>query len=177
MTITPELRGALDELGNVLQEATVADVGLGQGADGAPGRSRNRPRRRTLVVALAAAAVVVPGAALGASALISDSEVAGGLPAGTAVLIGTQPTCETVRAGVEYDCTLASAPSSGDVRAGEWQGTVEPIVDHGKRVDGGCRSLNADGTHWSCYIGQEAVRQGTVGPRYLGEPLPAPVRG
>jgi hypothetical protein len=56
----------------------------------------------------------------------------------------------------------------------DWTGTVEPTVDATKHVNGGCRSLQADGRHWRCYIGREAVRERIVGPGFLGQPAPAP---
>jgi hypothetical protein len=82
-----------------------------------------------------------------------------------------------VRTDVEFDCTLARPPRTGDVEAGQWRGTVEPTVDRTKHVNGGCRSLSADGMHWRCYIGTEAVRQGIVGASFLGVYAPAPGRG
>jgi hypothetical protein len=91
--------------------------------------------------------------------------------------MGTHPTCTTVREGVEFDCTLAKPPRTGDVAPGGWDGTVEPTVDRTKHVNGGCRAQSADGTHWRCYIGREAVRQQIIGPDFLGEYAPAPGRG
>jgi hypothetical protein len=37
------------------------------------------------------------------------------------------------------------------------------------RVNGGCRSQDAEGTHWLCYIGQESVRQHILMPSALGQ--------
>jgi hypothetical protein len=76
-----------------------------------------------------------------------------------------------VRQDVEYDCTLRRAPAP---EISDWKGAVEPTVDASKHVNGGCRSLQSDGRHWRCYIGQEAVRQRIVGPGLLGEYAPAP---
>jgi hypothetical protein len=158
---------ALDRLGAALHAAATDDVARG---------ARQR-RRRTLAGALAALAIVVPGAALAANALISNHDVANSIPSGTWALMGTQPTCTTVRPDVEFDCTLAKPPRTGDIAPGGWDGTVEPTVDRTKHVNGGCRSLSADGRHWRCYIGREAVRQGIIGPGFLGEFAPAPGRG
>jgi hypothetical protein len=157
----------LDQLGDALHAAALNDVA----------RAARRRRRRTIAGALAALAVVVPGGALAASALITDDEVANGIPSGTWALMGTHPTCTTIRAGVEFDCRLATPPRTGDVAAGGWDGTVEPTVDRTKHVNGGCRSLSADGRHWRCYIGQEAVKQQIIGSGFLGEYAPAPGRG
>jgi len=158
---------ALDRLGEALHAATTADVT----------RVARRRRRRALVGGLAALAILVPGAALAANALITNDDVAKSIPSGTWALMGTQPTCTTVREGVEFDCTLAKPPRTGDVAPGGWDGTVEPTVDRTKHVNGGCRSLSADGRHWRCYIGREAVEQQIIGPDFLGESAPGPGRG
>jgi hypothetical protein len=164
MMTTEKARERLDDLGAALHAAATADLALG---------SRRR-RRRTAAGALVIAAIVLPGAALAADALISGDDVARSIPSGTWALMGTQPRCTTVRANVEYDCVLARAPREGDVAAGAWKGTVEPTVDRAKRVNGGCRALAADGTHWRCYIGQEAVRQRIIGAGFLGKSAPTP---
>jgi hypothetical protein len=58
-----------------------------------------------------------------------------------------------------------------------WKGTVEATVDDTKHFNGGCRSLNADGTHWRCHIGVEAVRESIIGPDYLADHAPIAGRG
>jgi hypothetical protein len=162
-----DLSPSLQHLGDALHRATTADV--------RPAEMPARPRRRRMVAALVVAVIAIPGAALAASALISDSQVAQSLPQGTLALLHTHPTCTTVTAGVEYDCTLQKAPSGvGDSSEGGWLGTVEPTVDATKHVNGGCRSLNTTGTHWHCYIGQEAVRQQIIGAGFLGQYAPSP---
>lgn len=179
MTTVPQGRSRLDELGAALLAATTYDLARSEPdvSRAAAGASRRRPRRRTVAIALAATAVVLPGAAFAASTLISEGEVASGLPNAIAVLAGSNPTCKTVRANLEYDCELANPPKEGDIAAGAWKGALEPIVDATHRVSGGCRSLDDAGTRWRCYIGQEAVRQKIIGPTFLGEPLTSPVRG
>jgi hypothetical protein len=167
MTATPQPRSRLDELGDALHAAATADLAR---------RERAR-RRHTLVGALAAAAIVLPGAAVATNALITDDQVANSIPSGTWALIGTEPHCTTIRANVEFDCVLETTPKQGDIPAGAWKNTVEPTVDDTKHVNGGCRALNAEGTHWRCYIGQEAVRQQIIGPDFLGGPAPTPGRG
>jgi len=103
--------------------------------------------------------------------------VAQSIPKGTLALMGSNPTCTVIRDSVEFDCTLATLPREGDIAADGWKGTVEPTVDRTKHVNGGCRSLNADGTHWRCYVGDEAVRQQIIGAGLLGEFAPAPGQG
>ena len=164
MTMTPTARKRLDNLGGALHSAATANLA----------RTERNRHRRTVAGVLVATAIALPGAALAANALISNDEVAKSIPQGTLVLMGTNPSCTTVRANVEFDCVLATVPKAGDVAAGDWNGTVEPTVDRNKRVNGGCRSLQADGMHWRCYIGDEAVRQHIIGPDLLGQFSPGP---
>jgi len=154
---------ALTDLGDALERAIVRDA------------RRSRTRRRRLVAVLAVLAVAVPGLAYAASTLISTGEVAAGLPAGTAMLQGTEPTCSVIHAGVEYHCVLSRLPAQPEVA--DMKGTVEPTVDATKHVNGGCRSLRSDGREWQCYIGQAAVDQQIVSADFLGEYAPVPGRG
>jgi hypothetical protein len=149
----------LSRLGDELERAARRDL-----------RPRRR-RRRRIAIAAVAAVIVVPGAAVAGYELISESEVASSLPAGTLALAGTEPDCTVVRENVEYHCVLARPPAP---EVDNWKGTVEPTVDATKHVNGGCRSLNSAGTEWQCYIGQEAVREQIIGPDFLGEYAPAP---
>ena len=144
----------LDRLGNALEAAAWCDLAASR-----------RPRRRLIAAALAAA-VLVPAAAVAEAKLISNGDVANSLPAGTLSLAGTDPTCTTVKDGVEYHCVLAKAPAP---EVSDWNGTVEPTVDKTKHVNGGCRSLNSAGTTWECYLGQAAVDQKIIGAGFLGE--------
>ena len=155
----------LAELGDALERAARADLRSAAGHD--------RRRRRRIVLGLVAAAVVIPGAAIGATQLLTADDVARSLPAGTRMLGGTHPVCAAVRDQAEYDCRLERAPA-GEIAPGGFQGTVEPTVDATKHVNGGCRSLNAAGTHWRCYVGQEAVRPRIVDAGFLGAYAPAP---
>jgi hypothetical protein len=164
MTTTATTRERLDNLGDALTGATTAHLA----------RTERNRRRRTIAGVLAATAIALPGAALAANALITGDDVAKSIPQGTLVLMGTNPTCTTVRANVEFACVLATAPKQGDIAAGGWKGTVEPTVDPSKHVNGGCRSLDADGTHWRCYVGEEAVRQQIISADFLGQPSQGP---
>ena len=59
----------------------------------------------------------------------------------------------------------------------DFKGTVEPTVDAGKHVNGGCRALTSDGLSWECHLGEEAVRQQIVSEGFLGEYAPTPGHG
>lgn len=161
-----DLSPPLHALGLDLERAIRAEL-----AAGAPQRRRRRFRSRRAAVAGIALALAIPGAAIAADQLLSDTSVAQSLPAGTKALIGTNPTCITVTANVEYHCTLATAPAGGQ---GIEQGTVEPTVDATKHVNGGCRALDADATSWECYLGQAAVAQQIISSGFLGQYAPAP---
>jgi hypothetical protein len=151
----------LNDLGDALERATAADL--------EPTR-RRVPRK--LLLAAAAIAVAVPGIAFAAHELTTSESVAASLPAGTRMLIGTEPSCTVVKANVEYHCVLGKAIPNPEVS--DLKGTVEPTVDATKHVNGGCRSLRSDGSEWQCYIGQAAVDQQIIGAGFLGEYAPSP---
>jgi hypothetical protein len=157
-----DLTPRLVRLGDALELAARRDL-----------QPKRRRSRRTAIAAVAAL-IAVPGAAVAGIELISEDEVARSLPAGVLALAGTEPDCRVVRQDVEYHCALARPPAP---EVSDWMGTVEPTVDASKHVNGGCRSLNSEGTEWRCYIGQEAVKQQIIGPRFLGEYAPAPAQG
>jgi hypothetical protein len=175
-----DLSPSLRQLGDALHAATTIDVRRSPAPAPAPAlvSSPRRRGRRRAVFALVAAAIAIPGAALAANALTSPSQVAQSIPLGTLALLHTHPRCTTVTQGVEYDCTLRAAPSvQGGIAPGAWLSTVEPTVDASQHVNGGCRSLNAAGTHWRCYIGQAAVTQKIIGAGFLGQVSYGPGQG
>jgi hypothetical protein len=163
----------LTDLGDALERAVAVKI------QGAPAPSRVRRWRSPRVAALVAVvAVAVPAGTYAATVLLSNSQVAVSMPAGALSLAGTNPTCTTVVANVEYHCTLSSAPSNdGGPAAGQWLGTLEPTVDASKHVNGGCRSLNGPGTIWECYIGEAAVTQNIIGETILGNYVSSPGSG
>lgn len=159
-----DLSPRLAALGRELERAVARQIAIA-----APVRRRRISPRFALIAA--AAILVVPAAAIGADELLSDGQVAQSLPAGTKALIGTDPSCVAVSAGVEYHCTLATPPTDGP---SDWLGTVEPTVDASRDVNGGCRSQNSAGTGWECYIGQTAVDQQIISEGFLGQYAPSP---
>jgi hypothetical protein len=169
-----QLDPKLHALGDRLERAAAADLA----ADARPLAAR-RPRQvsRRLAVMVAVLAIGATGVAIAGNQLISTSDVAQSMPAGTLALAGTEPTCTVVTKDVEFHCVLAKAPalevtdSHGNPA---WKGTVEPSVDASKHVNGGCRSLAQDGREWECYIGQAAVDQNIIGQGFLGQPSPTP---
>jgi hypothetical protein len=162
---TDDLPPRLEAIGNDLSRATCADLRRA--------RKRRRIRRRAIGCA-AAVAVLVPGAALAHSLLTTPQTVAASMPAGTKFLVGSTPVCTVVKQDVEYRCTVDHAVNT---EVSDLTGTVEPTVDSTKHVNGGCRSLNHDGTLWSCYIGKAAVAQKIIGPDFLGQYAPSPGEG
>jgi len=148
----------IDQIGDDLERAARRDL-----------RGHSARRRRVLTGA-AVVALLVPSVAVAAS-LLTEEDVARSMPAGTRFLVGTTPACESVEEGVEYRCTIDEDFES---EIADLTGTVEPTVDATKHVNGGCRSHDARGRTWSCYVGEEAVRQKIIGPDFLGEYAPAP---
>ncbi len=174
--MTP-LSPELTDLGDALHAAVSVELAA-EPVTAAPAGRRRLQRLRShprILAAVAAVAVGAPGVAAAAGVFDSPQQVAASIPAGTLALLNTQPSCTVVTQGVEYHCTLASAPSDqGGPEAGHWMGTVEPTVDQTKHVNGGCRSLNAAGTEWKCYLGKAAVQQKIIGPDFLGQFSPTP---
>jgi hypothetical protein len=167
--MTANLDPRLARLGDALLEVTRANLA----ATGRRGHVRV-PRR--MAAGLAAAVIAIPGAAVAATQLFGPDDVARSLPAGTLMLQGTEPTCTVVHDQVEYRCTLTRTPR-GEIAAGQFKGTVEPTVDAHETVNGGCRSLSADGRTWACYLGRAAVDQKIIGPDLLGAHSPGPGAG
>jgi hypothetical protein len=178
----------LDGLREALRAAATEDLAR---AEERPTERRARPSRRLrFALALCLVALAIPAVALATGALSPEEEVAQGLPDGYAMLAGTDPVCATLHEGIEYDCVLTnppqeSPPPAGMERAigefigapGEWKGVVTSIVDADHHVSGGCRSQNADGTSWRCYLGEASIRHRILGRRkLLGEYLSGPVK-
>jgi hypothetical protein len=171
--MTTNLPTRLNHLGDALEAAATADLsrrGALAGAEPTEARRRRLRLPRRVAIGVVALAVIVPSAALAANSLFGPDDVARSLPAGTLALAGTEPTCTEV-SGSEYDCTLAKAPSH---EVSNWKGTVEPTVDAQGKVNGGCRSLTADGQSWDCYLGRAAVEEQIIGPELLGQVSPGP---
>jgi hypothetical protein len=156
------MKESLEHLGDSLERAAARDLDR-------TCAHRRVPRR--LLVTIAVVLVAGTGIAIGATQLISNESVATSMPAGAKWLEGTDPSCSTVKEGVEYHCVLAKHPSDA---ISDWLGTVNETVDATKHVNGGCRSLSHDGLEWQCYIGQKAVDEKIIGQDFLGEYAPTP---
>jgi hypothetical protein len=161
----------LARLGDALERAAANDLRRARPLGALRGR-RRVPKRLLLI----AAALAVGGStAVGiATQLVSEESVAQSMPAGAAMLVGTDPTCTVVRVGVEYHCVLSRAPDGG---IDDYMGTVYETVDATQHVNGGCRSLRSDGLEWQCYIGQAAVDQQIISQDFLGEIQTGPAVG
>jgi hypothetical protein len=177
-------------LGDALRDAAAADLAR-TGARSGPTRTAASPRRRLrprsrlgtrTAIALATLALAVPAAAIATGVLDSDQEVAASIPQGTYAFTGTEPTCTTLRDGQEYECVLDRPPNgevppgSGNyvIAPGQWDGAVEGTVDDTDHVNGGCRSQNAEGTRWLCYLGEESIKHKILMPSALGDYAPEP---
>lgn len=138
-------------------------------------RPIRRRRSRRVVVIAGLATLAIGGAAAATAYRLSDDEVSRGLPGGSAIFEGTNPSCTSHEDGIVFDCTLASAPT---VEAqDDYTGTLETFVDSSLHIAGGCRGMSADGLQWTCYVGDRAVTEGIIGPDLLGEFSPEPGHG
>jgi hypothetical protein len=160
--MTP-LPAKLVHLGDVLEHAAAADL--------VP--RRRLPRRRLLLLA-ATLAVVIPGGGAIAAALLSGHEVSQSVVAGGLIFQGTHPTCTAEVEGVQYLCTIdkPAFPMVDDFTNVAYQ-----TVDATQHVNGGCRSLAADGKTWRCWIGQAAVDHKIISQDFLGEVQTGPATG
>jgi hypothetical protein len=148
---------------------------LGDQLEEAARRSLGSTRRRRIArtgLGVVVLTVVAAGTAV-ATGLFTPRQVALGLPAGTYIFGGTQPTCALDGDGVTYHCTLANppAPESTDFR-----GSKE-LIAIDEKIAGGCIGLDKAGLTWDCYIGSEAVEHEILVEDLLGEPALEPGRG
>jgi hypothetical protein len=178
----------LEQVGDALEMAWRNDLN----------RVRERPRRlsgrRRLVLALAlGAGILGGGAAIAAGVLKTTQEEERGILEGHVLFAGSDPTC-TALSSTSFRCTLERPPTGmtfyegpkGSTEYDEktWTpaedlllGAKMQTVDSTSHIDGGCVSTRADGREWHCYLGQEAVRRGIIGPDLLGAYQPGPASG
>src|ERR1700737_289296 len=126
-----------------------------------------------LVLLAAVTALLVPTAVV-ATSLLTPRDVAVGMPGGSYVFTGTNPTCVVVTDGVEYRYTLGHAPTVETVS--NYLGAKQILEGPGKTIVGGCIGASSDGLHWQCYIGDAAVQHGILVKSFLGQPVTAPSR-
>jgi hypothetical protein len=146
-------------------------------------RARRQPRRRLAIVAALVILLIAVGAAIASSVLKSDSAEEQGLLGGHLLFKGTHPTCTSLTP-TSFVCHLETAPTEmafygpdGKRLTDAWLGVKAGTVDATHHVDGGCVATTADGRTWQCYLGEEAVQRGIIGPDYLGDYLPEPPTG
>lgn len=172
-------------LGDALREAAAADLAHSKPrpkAQASRGQSLLPNARITgrarIATTLIAAALAIPAAALATGLLSPEKEVADSI-AGTITFAGTEPTCTTIREGLEYECLVDHAQliNGEGVKPGDFLGVVLPSVDKTGAINGGCRSRDAEGTRWDCFLGEESVRQGILMPSALRQgPIPSLAR-
>jgi hypothetical protein len=153
----------LSALGDRLERAVAADLAA---------RPRRR-HRRTLLAVVALLTVASAGAAI-ASSFAGGEEVSRSMTAGAFILQGTRPACTVVKPNVEFHCVLERPPLH---EVDDFTGVVYQTVDATQHVNGGCRSLRADGLVWQCYLGQAAVEQRIISADFLGEVQTTPAVG
>ena len=136
--------------------------------------SRTRKRTRRIVVIGAVAVLGIGGAAAAAVSTMSSDEVSRGLPGGSMIFQGTNPSC-TSSDHIVFQCTLASAPTQEVLD--DYTNSAQLFVDGDLNIAGGCRGQSADGLHWTCYLGQRAVDEEILAADLLGQHETAPSRG
>ena len=136
--------------------------------------SRNRKRSRRIAVIGAVAVLGIGGAAAAAVSTMSSDEVSQGLPGGSMIFQGTNPSC-TSADNIVFQCTLASAPTQ-EVED-DYTNSAQLFVDADLNIAGGCRGQSADGLHWTCYLGQRAVDEEILAADLLGQHEAGPGRG
>lgn len=168
MNTTPH--NDLARLGDDLEQAVAAQI-----SGTIVGRRRRKHRSRTTIAAFAAVGVVTIGAgAAAAVSLLSPDAVEHGMPGGSVIFIGTDPTC-TTKNSVEFDCTLATAPTEEVL--GNYAGAKETFNDEDDNVAGGCIGQDAAGLQWTCYAGERAVEMDIIGKDLLGQHTEGPSAG
>ena len=160
----------LTRIGDELEQAVAAQI-----AGSIVVRRRRKQRSRTTIAAFATAGVlVIGGGAAAAVSLLSSDTVEQGMPGSSGIFIGTDPTC-TTKDNVEFDCTLASAPTKEVLD--DYKGTKETFTDDEDNIAGGCIGQDSAGLHWTCYAGQRAVEMDIIGPDLLGQHTNGPAAG
>lgn len=139
--------------------------------------SRWIPRRRTVVLVVAVVVMLgAVGGGIAASGLFTTpAREEQGLPDGSALFIGTHPTCAQVT-DEQFHCVLQSAPTVEYIE-GSYLGTKMSSVDASKHVVGGCIAISDNGLIWDCYLGKAAVTHGILDAALLGQYQPDPSHG
>ena len=119
--------------------------------------SRTRKRSRRIAVIGAVAVLGIGGAAAAAVSTMSSDEVSRGLPGGSMIFQGTNPSC-TSTDGVVFQCTLASAPTQ-EVED-DYTNSAQLFVDADPNIAGGCRGQSADGSALDLLSGATRCRRG-----------------
>jgi hypothetical protein len=160
----------LARIGDELEQAVAAQI-----AGSIVVRRRRKQRSRTTIAAfITTGVVVIGGGAAAAVSLLSADTVEQGMPGSSVIFIDTDPTC-TTKNGVEFDCTLAKAPSKEILDS--YKGTKETFNDADDNIAGGCVGQDAAGLHWTCYAGTKAVEMDIIGKDLLGQHTSGPAAG
>lgn len=103
----------------------------------------------------------------------TPEQVAAGISASAVVFAETDPRCVRGANANVFRCTLSRAPAP---ESSGFLARKEPLAI-ARWIVGGCVALDRDGLAWECYIGQDAVDNGIIGPDLLGQWAPVPGRG
>jgi hypothetical protein len=168
--MNPTTHPDLTRIGDELEHAVTTQI-----AGSIAVRRRRKQRSRTRIAAFVATGVVViSGGAAAAVSLLSSDTVEQGMPGSSAIFIGTDPTC-TTKDNVEFDCTLAKAPSEEVLD--DYTGTKETFTDDKDNIAGGCIGQDSAGLRWTCYAGERAVEMDIISKDFLGQHSEGPAYG
>jgi hypothetical protein len=168
--MNPTTHPDLTRIGDELEQAVANQI-----AGSIMVRRRRKHRSRTTIAAFVTTGVVViGGGAAAAVSLLSSDTVEQGMPGSSVIFIDTDPTC-TKKSDIEFDCTLAKAPSK-EILA-DYKGTKETFNDADDNIAGGCIGQDSAGLHWTCYAGKKAVEMDIIGPDLLGQHTNGPAAG
>lgn len=168
--MNPTTHPDLTRIGDELEHAVASQI-----AGSIVVRRRRKHRSRTTIAAFVTTGVVViGGGAAAAVSLLSPDTVEQGMPGSSVIFIDTDPTC-TKTSDVEFDCTLAKAPSKEILE--DYKGAKETFNDSDDNIAGGCIGQDSAGLHWTCYAGKKAVEMDIIGPDLLGQHTNGPAAG
>jgi hypothetical protein len=139
----------------------------------APTAGRSTRSRKLIALGALGGALAIGGAAAAAGVFSADT-IERGMPGGSAIFAGTDPTC-TTSDDVVFECTLAHPPTAEILV--DHTDSAQLIVDDESRINGGCRGQDAEGLRWTCYVGDRAVEEGILVAELLGQQLSGPSHG
>lgn len=173
--MTTRLSPELDHLGDALESAIRLQLARTAPAPTPVAVRRTRGRRAALVAAACLGTLAAGVGVAAASGVWDREDVAAGLSMSDVELAGSAARCAPVTGTTDtFDCTLLRPEDAKDLPSDDVRGWNVVLNDDEGFVAGGCRSLDADGSSWRCFVGEKSVDEKIIGPDFLGEYAPGP---